>query len=74
MLTHLGVDRDHINHSANQTGQHGRNPEFPSASDITQAEKSWMSRLRNPKLATIGQGRVYVGLWREGMEGREEKT
>ncbi len=26
-----------------------------SASDITQAEKSWMSRLRNPKLATTVQ-------------------
>ncbi len=27
-----------------------------SASDITQVEKSWMSRLRNPKRATIGRG------------------
>ncbi len=27
-----------------------------SVSDITQAEKSWVSRLQNPKLATIGQG------------------
>ncbi len=33
--------------------------EWSSVSDMTQAEKSWMSRLRKPKLATIGHGRVY---------------
>ena len=38
------------------------NKPFTSASDITQAEKSWMSRLLNPKLATIGQVKVCVGL------------
>ena len=32
--------------------------EGTSASDITQTEKSWMSRLRNPKLATTVQGSV----------------
>ena len=38
---------------------------------LRRPKKLWMSWLRNPKLATIGQGRVYVGLWSEGMESRE---
>ncbi len=46
---------------------HEPDKRVPSASDITQAKKSWMSRLRNLKLATIRQGRVYVGLWSEGF-------
>ncbi len=36
---------------------------FSSLSDIMQAEKSWVSRLRNQKLATIGQGTVHERLW-----------
>ncbi len=35
-----------------------------SVSGITQAEKSWVSRLRNPKLATQWLGSMYVRLWR----------
>ncbi len=42
-----------------------------SVAAITQAEKSYMSRLRNQKLATTGQGTVYERLCPMSLEETE---